>query len=123
MGCRGSVEQTHGPVENLTHIATAEQFEEAALRAPTPVLVDLYATWCPPCRKLAPVLNRLAPTYKGKVAFVKVDVDKVPAVARRYGVQSIPTLLILRDGKEVKRLVGYQSERRLRAALDAATGG
>jgi len=119
----GPASFSNEPVENLTHIESPAQFEDVALKAPTPVLVDLYATWCPPCKKLAPILDRLAPGYKGKVAFVKVDVDKVSAVAARYGVQSIPTLLLLKDGKEVKRLVGYQSERRLRTELDALAGG
>jgi thioredoxin len=109
----------HKPVENLTYVTSVEEFEQVVLQAPTPVLVDLYTDWCPPCRRLAPVLARLAPKYKGRVAFAKVNVDKVGKLAQRYSVRAVPTLLIVRDGKEVKRIEGAPPERRLRAELDA----
>ena len=118
--CRREVETEHrGPVENLTHVTSEAQFDKILKTSGTPALVDLYATWCPPCRKLAPVLDRLAPRYKGKVAFLKVNVDHVPGLARRFGVRAIPTLLFLKGGKVADRIVGAPPERRLRSALDA----
>ena len=124
MGCREEtpISLPHKVVENMTHVATVAQFEQVVLNAQTPVLVDMYATWCPPCKRLAPVLDRLAPRYKGKVAFVEVDVDKVPDLAKRYRVTAIPTLLIFKNGKEARRMRGAPPEATLRAALDAASG-
>lgn len=111
--------ENHKAVENLTHVASEARFNKLLADATTPVLVDLYADWCPPCRRLAPVLERLAPRYKGKVAFVKANVDKVPGLARRFGVRAIPTLIFLKGGKELNRIVGAPPEAKLRSALDA----
>jgi len=72
--------------------------------------VDLFSNRCSPCRVLAPTISSLADKYAGRVAVCKVDVDRVPAVAQRYGIRAIPTVLIISNGKEVKRLVGLQSE-------------
>ena len=120
LACRRDVEaETHRPVENLTHVASVAEFDKFVASTPTPILVDLYADWCPPCRRLAPVLERLAPRYKGKVAFVKVNVGKVPALARRFGVRAIPTLLFLKKGREANRIVGAPPEAKLRSALDS----
>jgi thioredoxin 1 len=116
-----TAEEPHAPVENLTYVSTNAEFDEAVLKARTPVLVDIYTRWCPPCKKLAPVLNRLAPAYKGKVAFVKVDAEKVPDKARKYRVQVVPTLLIFKNGKETERIQGAPPESRLRKLLDAAS--
>lgn len=110
-------------VENLTAVATEEAFESHVLKAETPVLVDFYATWCGPCRQVAPTLTKLAPEYQGKVAFAVVDVDEATVVARRYEIASIPTLIIFDGGEPVKKMVGVHDEATLRAALDAATGG
>jgi len=116
-----TAEEPQAPVENMTYVSTNAEFDEAVLKARTPVLVDMYATWCPPCKKIAPVLNRLAPTYKGKVAFVKVNVEKVPDKARKYRVQFVPTLLVFKNGKETERIQGAPPEARLRKVLEAAS--
>ena len=123
VACREAepVEEPQAPVENMTYVTTNAEFDEVVLKARTPVLVDMYATWCPPCKKLAPVLNRLAPTYEGKVAFVKVNVEKVPDKARKYRVQFVPTLLVFKDGKETERIQGAPTEARLRKVLEAAS--
>jgi len=118
--CRREVEaEAHRPVENLTHVASVAEFDKFVASTPTPILVDLYADWCPPCRRLAPVLDRLAPRYKGKVAFVKVNVDKVRELAGRFGVRAIPTLIFLKKGREANRIVGAPPEAKLRSALDS----
>ncbi|HDD46349.1 MAG TPA: thioredoxin [Candidatus Aenigmarchaeota archaeon] len=70
------------------------------------VVVDMYAEWCMPCKVIAPIIEELAKKYHGKVAFFKMDIDKNPLTAMEFGVMSIPTLLIFKDGKMVDRLVG-----------------
>jgi len=92
---------------------------DAALDAPVPVLVDLWAPWCGPCRMVAPALQQLAADRAGQVKVVKVNVDELPHVAARYGVQSIPTLLLLDHGREIGRQVGAASAAVLAQWLDA----
>ena len=82
------------------------------------VLVDLWAPWCGPCRMVAPVLERVAERYAGKVKIVKVNVDDNPQVARAFDASSIPTLVFLRDGKPVDRVVGAQPEPALASTID-----
>lgn len=91
-------------------------FDEAVLEAEGPVLVDFYADWCGPCQRIAPVLERVAEDLtEGRI--VKVNVDQSPQVASRYDIQSIPTLLVLVDGKVVERTMGLQSENEIRQLL------
>jgi thioredoxin 2 len=103
--------------------AGAASFEEEA-RAPVPVVVDLWAPWCGPCRWIAPVLERLAERHAGRLKVVRVNVDDEPGLAARYEASSIPTLLVIRDGEQVDRIVGAlpqdQLEARLARHLDAA---
>lgn len=109
-----ALRDTEGAVEPVT----ATGFEAAVLQADVPVLVDFYATWCGPCKALAPTLVRLAEAYEGRVRFVKVDVDKEPALASRFGVSAVPTLLVFRSGSVAETMVGRVDERTLRARLD-----
>ena len=95
-------------------------FDQVVLQADKPVLVDLWATWCAPCRMVAPILDELAEEYNGKINFVKVDVDHNPKIAARYGVMSIPTLLIIKNGEPVSNIVGVRPKAELKRALDAA---
>ncbi len=101
-------------------------FEQEA-SASVPVLVDLWAPWCGPCRMVSPALERLAQKYAGRLKLVKVNVDEAPRTARRFDSRSIPTLAILRDGREVDRTVGAAPEPRIDAWLsrhieEAASG-
>jgi len=95
----------------------AEAFDRTVAE-PGVTLVDFWATWCGPCRALAPTVERLADEFAGRAQVAKVDVDAHPALAERFGVLSIPTLLFFRDGAEVARVVGNQSYDTLKARLE-----
>lgn len=109
------------PADNKPVIVTDATFSAQVERSPLPILLDLWAPWCGPCRALAPVIEELARDLAGRVKVVKLNVDENPATAARFQVQSIPTLLVLRDGKELERMVGAQPKaeivRRLERAL------
>ena len=90
-------------------IVTDANYADLVEASSTPVLLDLWAAWCGPCRMLAPTIEGLARELSGRVMAGKLDVDANQRTAARFGVQSIPTLLILKDGREVDRLVGLQS--------------
>jgi thioredoxin 1 len=98
------------------HISDAE-FDAQVLKSSLPVVVDFWATWCVPCRAIAPSLERLAVEFAGKVTFAKVDTDENPRYAQSYGVQGIPTLLFMWKGKELNRIVGTMAETSLREAV------
>ena len=102
---------------NITHVKKEADWEAIELN-PAPVLVDFWAEWCGPCRMLAPTVDRLAEAYDGRVGFAKVNVDEVPAVAGRFGIRSIPTLVLIRQGKVVQQLVGLRSYEELAHVLD-----
>ena len=92
---------------------TDANFSQLVENAPIPVLLDLWAAWCGPCRTIAPTIEMLARELAGKVLVGKLDVDANQRTAARYGVQGIPTLLILKNGREVDRLVGVQSREQI----------
>jgi thioredoxin 1 len=107
---------------NLTMIdtplhVTDEAFEKTVLQSTTPVIVDFWAPWCGPCKMVAPVLDKLAKEYAGKVVVAKVNTDDNPEWAMKYGVQGIPTMLFIAGGKLVHRQVGALPERMLREAV------
>lgn len=93
-------------------------FDQIVLQAETPVLVDFWAAWCGPCRMVAPVVDELAEEYEGKVVFVKVDVDQNPKTASKYGIMSIPTLLVFNNGSPVTNIVGFRPKAELKKILD-----
>ena len=100
--------------------ATDESFGDVADHATIPVLIDLWAPWCGPCRMVSPALEALARSEAGRFKLVKVDVDRSPALAQRFGVQGIPTLIVLHDGGVVASRTGAAGEATLRAWLDDA---
>ena len=93
-------------------------FEELVLQAKIPVLVDFWATWCGPCRMVAPVVEELAEEYDGRISFGKVDVDQNSKIASQYGIMSIPSLIIFKDGKPVSNIVGFRPKDQLKKNLD-----
>ena len=97
---------------------TPEQVESTVLRSPGPVVLDFYQASCPPCRVLEPRLERVAEQYAGRVPVYRVDIDRDMAVAEHFNVMSIPTLMILWNGREVERLDGLITEADLRAAFE-----
>jgi thioredoxin 1 len=90
------------------------------INGPKPVLVDFFATWCGPCKSMAPVLTELATEMKADVVILKVDVDKNPAASKAYNVRGVPTFVIFKGGKEVWRRSGAMPKQILKAALEAA---
>ncbi|MEM0953001.1 MAG: thioredoxin [Pseudomonadota bacterium] len=97
---------------------TSNTFDQSVLASQQPVLVDFWAEWCGPCRVIAPVLDQLAEDYDGRAAIRKVDVDANQDLAARYGIRSIPTLMVFKDGEPVETLTGVQSRSVLDAALE-----
>ena len=95
-------------------------FDEVVLQAKTPVLVDFWAPWCGPCRMVAPVVDELAEEYEGRVSFGKVNVDDNPKIASQYGIMSIPTLILFKDGKPLSNIVGFRPKDELKKSLENA---
>lgn len=104
---------------NITEV-TKDNFEDEVLSADSPVVVDFWADWCGPCHMLAPVFEELAGEYAGKLKFAKLNVDEAPTVAGQYGVMSIPTLIIFKNGEPTERIVGVQPKQAMKQQFDAA---
>ncbi len=103
---------------SLVHL-TEENFDGEVMQSDIPMIVDFWATWCPPCKILAPVFEELAGEYEGKMKFAKLDTDEVRAVAQKYSIMSIPTLIVFKGGKEVERMVGALPKESLKEKIDA----
>jgi thioredoxin 1 len=101
---------------------TEANFNTDVLQSKTLVLLDFWAQWCAPCRAVAPVLDELAEKYKGKFTVGKVNVDEFPELAAKFGVLNIPTLVFLKGGEEVDRVVGSQPKSQLDAKIQKLTG-
>ena len=92
---------------------TDATFDAEVINSSTPVIVDFWAPWCGPCKMIAPVLEEVAKEKDGSVKVAKLDVDENPQTAQRFGVMSIPTLIVIKDGREVNRVVGYMPKPKL----------
>lgn len=101
---------------------TDKTFEDTITNASTPVLVDFWAEWCGPCKMIAPALDELASELDGKLLISKLNVDENPDTAQAFGVMSIPTLLVFKDGQPVERIVGAHPKAQLKARLEKVIG-
>ncbi len=110
---------------NQSHlqVLTDASFEAVVQGGEQPVLVDFWATWCPPCRALTPTIEELSEAYQGRATVAKLDVDDNPETPAKYQVSAIPTVLVFRDGREVDRITGLQGRERYAQALDEAGAG
>lgn len=99
-------------------VVTKDNFKDEVAGSSQPVLVDFWAPWCSPCRMIAPIVDELAADFEGRVKVGKVNVDENREVAMDYGVMSIPTLIVFKDGKAVDRIVGFKAKNELAALLE-----
>lgn len=99
---------------------TKQNFHDDVLKSDKPVLVDLWAAWCAPCRAMEPAIEAVAKEFEGKVTVAKLNVDENPEIAAQLGVMSIPTMMMFKNGQPVNRLVGLSTKERLAGAVSAA---
>jgi thioredoxin 1 len=105
--------------ENVIHIGSEEAFDKL-MAGDTPVLVDFWATWCGPCRMIAPIVEEIANEYAGKVVVAKVDVDEMGELAQRYRIMNIPTLMLFKQGQLVDKAIGARPKAALEQMLNKA---
>jgi len=105
--------------ENIVNV-TDSSFESVVLKSDIPALVDFWASWCAPCRAIAPIVEEMAQTYNGKIRVTKMNVDENPATPGKYGVRGIPTLILFKDGKIVDQLVGAVPKNQIKELIEKA---
>ncbi len=116
----GCTSQTPDVGHGATVTVDDSNFQQVVLQSSQPVLVDFWATWCGPCQQIAPVVAEVSSEYEGRAVVAKLDVDESPEIAAKYGVDSIPTLIVFHNGEELTRIVGAVGKLRLTEVLDGA---
>ena len=104
----------------MEYTFTSDNFEDEVLKSDVPVLVDMFATWCGPCKMMAPVVAQLAVEYKGSVKVGKLDIDQNVDIVAQYKIMSVPTFLVIKDGEVKAKLIGAVSKEELVEAIDQA---
>ena len=104
---------------SIVQTATGDNFKEVVLDSKVPVVVDLWAPWCGPCKMLTPILDEIAPEYEGRAVIAQLNVDEHPAIATQYQVVSIPTILFVKGGEIVDQQVGLATKDALKSKIDA----
>ncbi len=107
----------------MTTAVTETTFEQEVLQSDKPVIVDFWAEWCGPCHAVAPVLDRIVEERAGEVKLVKVNIDEEQALAQRYGIASIPTMVLFKDGEPAAAAIGAQPKAALERSLGLTNGG
>jgi len=103
-------------------ITSEDNFQNVVLKSKSPVMVDFWAQWCGPCLATAPILEELAKEYTGKIDLAKVDVDANGPLAAKYGIASIPTMLVFKGGQPVQQIIGYRPKNEIKKVLDEVLG-
>lgn len=98
---------------------TVDTFEKVVMQSPNLIMVDFWATWCGPCKIVAPVVEELAQEYAGKVSFAKVNTDENPDISSRFNIRGIPTLIFFKDGKVLDQIVGAVPKAQLKSKIDS----
>ena len=106
----------------MATVVTEQSFEQEVLQSETPVLVDFWAEWCGPCHAVEPLLNRIVDERHGDLKLVKLNIDEEPGIAARYGVQSIPTMILFKSGEPAAAAIGAQPKSSLEKALGLVEG-
>ena len=106
----------------MMKLVGAPEFENEVIKSDIPVVVDFFATWCGPCKMIAPILDQLAAEFDGSAKIVKLDVDQAKEVAIQYGVKSVPTLVFFKDGEIADKVVGAQPKSELKSKIAAMVG-
>lgn len=102
----------------MAFVVNSQNFETEVLQSNIPVLVDFFATWCGPCKMIAPTIDQLSTEFSGKVKIVKLDVDEARDIAAQYNIMSVPTLMVFKNGEVVDKVLGAQSKSALEAKLN-----
>jgi len=108
------------PGEGVVHISTAEGFNRYVVQATMPCLADFYSDSCPPCRQLAPTIEKLAEKYRGRAVVCKINTDAAPQLARQFGIRAIPAVLFFANGQETQRMIGLRPQSAYEKILDQA---
>ena len=112
------MDQETAELRKAVHL-TDDEFESAVIQSPKPVLVDFWADWCQPCRLIAPAIENLAGSHGDRITVAKLNVDSNPKTTDRYGIRSIPTLMLFKDGKVVEQIVGVQPQAEIALMIES----